>query len=235
MKYEQRDTRGWRRLPPWQETVGFRLRGDSSGLTIIEIMAGVAISSILIVALLRFLVAGYPLSKTTYLQQRSTETARLQLKRIAKQLREVRASDTGAYPLVELLPQRIVFFSDVDSDAATERIRYELVGTNLVRGTTEPSGNPLTYDPAANEEVVTVAAGVVNGATPLFVYYTGDYPADETALTSTQATAVKYIQFYLLIDHNLEVDPPPIEVRSQVQLRNLKTNLGQEVSPTPTP
>ena len=32
-----------------------------------------------------------------------------------------------------------------------------------------------------------------------------------------------------MIDADPDVDPPPIEVLSQVQLRNLKVNLGQEV------
>ena len=208
---------------------------STKGLTVVEMIVGIAIASILLVALLRFLVAGYPLTKISYLQQQSTETARLQLERMAKQLREARYSDTGAYPLVEMLPQRVVFYADVDGDATTERIRYELQGTDLVRGVTEPSGVPLAYDPGSDEVVATVAASVRNGGTDVFTYYTGDYPADQTPLTPVDLTEVKYIQFYLEIDHDPAIEPPPIEVRSQVQLRNLKDNLGQEVSPTPTP
>ncbi len=204
-------------------------RSSSRGLTVIEIIVGVAISSILLVALLRFLVAGYPLSKIAYLQQQSTETARLQLKRMAKQMREARYSDTGAYPLIEMSPQRMIFYSDVDADNTTERIRYELIGTDLVRGVTEPSGIPLTYDAASNEVVHTVAAGVINGGVDVFTYYTGGYPTDATPLTPVDLTEVKYIEFYLEIDQDTGQDPPAIEVRSQVQLRHLKENLGQSV------
>ena len=208
---------------------------SSYGLTLLEVIVGVAISSILMTALLRFLVAGYPLAKITHLQQQSTETARLQLKRMSKQMREARYSDTGAYPLVEVSPQRIVFYSDVDADNTTELISYSLVGTNLTRGVTKPVGTPATYDPDTDEVVSTVATGVQNGSTPIFTYYSGEYPAVVTQLTGADITKVKYIQFYLAIDRDTAVDPPAIEVRSQVQLRNLKTNLGQEVSPTPTP
>ena len=94
---------------------------------------------------------------------------------------------------------------------------------------TEPSGNPLVYD-TANEEVGVVASTVVNGTADIFTYYNGDYPKDQTPLTPVDLTEVKYIEFRLLIDADPAVDPPAIEVLSQVQLRNLKTNLGEEVN-----
>lgn len=204
------------------------MKNKQTGLSILEVMIVVAISSILLIALLRFLVIGYPLSKITYLQQQSTETARLQLKRISKQLREARPADTGAYALVEMSPQRIIFYGDLDRDDVTERIRYELIGTDLVRGIIEPTGDPLAYV-VTDEQTVTVARSIRNGESPIFTYYSGDYPADQTALTPADVTEVKYIQFHFLIDVDTSVDPPPIDVRSQVQLRNLKTNLGETV------
>lgn len=197
------------------------------GFTIIEAVIGVAIGSILLVALLRFLVVGYPLSKITFLQANSNETARIQLGRIAEALRKTRNSDSGAYALVEMLPQKIVFYANVDSDPETERVRYELDGTDLIRGVISPTGSPAVYD-ESTEDVAVITTHIQNGATPIFTYYTGDYPADPTELTPVDVTEVKYIQFYLLIDADPAVDPAAVEVRSQVQIRNLKTNLGQE-------
>ncbi|MDZ4225307.1 MAG: hypothetical protein U1C49_00510 [Candidatus Andersenbacteria bacterium] len=202
------------------------LLGASAGLTVIEIVVVLFITTVLLGALLRFLAVGYPISKVTLLQQRSTETARLQLKRMAKVLREARYSDTGAYPLVEMSPQRIIFYSDIDGDEATERVRYELVGNNLERGVTEATGDPLVYD-LDNEDANVVASSVRNGAEAVFIYYSGDYPADQTALAPVDLTEVKYIQFRLLIDADPNNDPPPVDVTSQVQLRNLKANLGE--------
>ena len=198
------------------------------GMTLVEIVVVMAISSIVIVIIVRALATGLPVSKVVMLQVRSTETARLQLKRIAKALREARESDTGSYPLVEVDSQRIIFYSDVDSDTATERIRYELVGTNLERGVIEPSGNPIRYN-QNDEETTVVASSVRNGGDAVFTYYTGDYPADPTPLSPTDLTEVKYIQFNLLIDADPLIDPEPVNLISQVQLRNLKTNLGEVV------
>lgn len=196
------------------------------GLTVVEIIIGAGLSLILLTALLRFLVVGFPLARVTYVQVQSTETARLQLKRISKSLRELRQSDTGSYALAAADPQRIIFYANVDADALTERIRYELAGTNLQRGIIKPTGSPLTYT-SASEVVTTVTAHVQNGAAPIFTYYNGDYPAVTTPLNPVDVTEVAYIDFSLVIDADPAVDPPPVTVSSQVQLRNLKTNLGE--------
>lgn len=205
-------------------------RRRPGGFTILEVILMTFVGSVMLAALLRFLTIGFPLSKVTYLQQRSTEDARLELKRISKAIRELRLSDAGGYPLVETSPNRLVFYAGVDADALTERLRYELVGTTLARGVLKPSGDPPMYT-EANEQTVTVATGLRNDPVtqPLFTYFSGDYPADPTPLSPADLTDVKYIQFHLVIDVDTAVDPPPVDVVSQVQLRNLKTNLGETV------
>lgn len=199
---------------------------SQKGLTVIELVVGVLLSAMLLTALLRFLVAGYPVSRVTLLQADANEVARLQLKRMARELRAVRTAEDGSYALVEMTAQRLIFFADVDFDGVAERVRYELDGSDLLRGVVEPEGEPVEYD-VLNETEHVVARNIRNGATDIFTYYSGDYPDDTTPLTPVDVTDVKYIQFYLEVDANTEVDPPPSEIRSQVQIRNLKTNLGQ--------
>jgi len=203
--------------------------GAQSGFTAMEMVVSLFIGGIIIAALSQFTATGWRLSREIRLQEGATEDARLQLERIAKAMREARIADTGAYPLVVMQPQRIDFYADVDADPATELVRYELEGTTLVRGVTDPSGLPLTYNQAANEEESIVARSIRNGATAIFTYYNGNYPAEQTPLSPIDLTEVKYIQFHLLIDGNPDVNPPPIDVISQVQLRNLKANLGETV------
>ncbi len=200
----------------------------SPGVTFIEVILVAFFSSVILVALLRLMAAGYPLSRLVFMQASSTESARVHLKRLSKSLRELRVSDTGAYPLAAAQPQKIVFYSDVDQDGLTERIRYELEGTDLKRGVIVPGGDPLVYD-ENTEEVSTAVGAVRNGATPIFIYYSGDYPADSEPLSSSDVTEVKYLQFRLIIDVDPNQEPDPVEVMSQVQLRNLKTNLGEVI------
>ncbi len=208
---------------------GFECKKNNQGMTIIEIILVMAISTIIFVILGRLLAIGFPVSKITFMQAHSTETARLQLDRLAKSLRELKESDTGAYPLVEVFPNKLVFYSDVDSDTETERMRYELSGTDLVKGVVKPTdeGGKIIYN-LGNEEVSVVATSIQNGEDPVFTYYSGDYPDDPAPLSFIDLTEVKYIQFFLRIDPDLGNDPAAVEVRSQVQLRNLKTNLDKE-------
>lgn len=195
---------------------------DSNGFTLIEILVAIGISSIILVALVRFMGVSIPAYRSLFLQNGANDTARVQLKRIAHQLREARLSDTGAYPVVEATPRKLVFYADVDGDIATERVRYELVGTDLVRGVTDPSGDPLTYD-VSQEVVSTVARSIQNGSSAVFTYYGGNYPSD--AAPVADISAITYISFSLSIDADTVNNPPPIIIQSQVQLRNLKTNL----------
>ena len=200
-----------------------------SGMTLIEILVVIMISSIVLTVVTRALATGFPVSKRALFQAQATGTARVQLKRIAKALREARESDVGSYPLVEAENKKIVFYSDVDHDTDVERIRYELVGTNLERGVIKPSGNPIRYR-EVDEETAVVASSVRNeNVSDVFTYYSGDYPADPAPLSPSDLTEVKYIQFNLLIDVNPLIDPEPINLISQVQIRNLKTNLGEIV------
>jgi type II secretory pathway pseudopilin PulG len=201
------------------------MRIATKGFTIIEVIVVTFITSMAIIVLVRFVGVGFPLSKVSLIQASSTETARLQLHRLATALRELRYSDDGAYPIEEASPQRLIFYANIDTDIAVERVRYELVGTNVVRGVTKPSGTPLAYNPA-QEVTTTVARYIRNGAIALFTYYTGNYPTDTTVLTNSDVLKITYIDFNLLLDVDPAVAPPAIPIHSQVQLRNLKTNLG---------
>ncbi len=192
------------------------------GYTLIEMLVVVSLTSIILIAIMRFMGAGVASYRATFLQTLANETARVQLKRMSHSIRSAWPSDTGAYPIIEAAPQRLVFYANADDDAETERIRYELVGTNLVRGVTQPVGDPLEYD-TDDETVATLARFIRNGQDPVFSYYTSDYP-DDTTPAETIAD-MTYVSFTLVIDADPDEDPSPITVQSQVQLRNLKTNL----------
>lgn len=145
------------------------------GYTLIEILVAISISTIVIVGTVRFMGIALPLYRSTFLQSSADETAQIQMRRISNEIREARPSDTGAYPILQATPHRIIFFANVDGDAATERVRYELIGTTLVRGVLKPTGSPISYN-VSNETVSTVARSIYNGTSPLFTYYGSDYP-----------------------------------------------------------
>ena len=132
--------------------------------------------------------------------------------------------DIGAFPIIEASPQRFIFYANADSDTSIERVRYELIGTDLVRGVTKPSGSPVVYD-TAQEQANTVARSIRNGANPVFYYYGSNYPTDPAQVSGANIANITYVSFTLTIDADTAQDPAAVVVQSQVQLRNLKTNL----------
>lgn len=197
---------------------------SNRGLTTYEVVVSIAISSIIVLALMRFLTTGFSVLRSTFSQSQAVETARLQLKRLTTSLRQARQADTGAFAIAEALPQRLVYYSDIDGDGTTERLRYELVGTNLERGLIEPTGTPVSY-PVAQEQETVVAIGVRNGAAAVFRYFGANYPADVNPLSPVDESDIRYIEYTLLIDADVTDSVQQISLTSQVQVRNLKDNL----------
>jgi hypothetical protein len=194
------------------------------GLTTYEVIVSIAISSIIMVALLRLTTTGFSVSRSTFSQSQAVETSRVQLRRLTTSLRQARQADTGAFAIAEALPQRLVYYSDIDGDGTTERLRYELVGTNLERGIIEPTGVPVSY-PAAQEQEAIVATGIRNGATAVFRYFGSSYPADPNPLSPVDESDIRYIEYTLLVDADAADSVQQVSLTSQVQVRNLKDNL----------
>lgn len=195
------------------------------GLMIIELVVGLVISGFIIVALMRFMTTGFSTARNVSLQTQAVETVRLQLKRMVLALRQSKPSDTGSYAINEASAQKLVFYTDVNGDNVTERIRYQLVGTNLERGIILPTGNPLQYV-LANETTTIISRAIQNGVDPVFTYYPAEYPTNPAPLPSpVDLSEVTYVEVSLRVDADANNNPPPIDFRTQVHIRNLKTNL----------
>jgi len=76
----------------------------------------------------------------------------MMLSNIAREIRTMNYSSNGAYPIEYASTTSIIFYSDLDNDGLTERIRYYLEDNILKRGIIKPSGIPPTYD-QTNEKI----------------------------------------------------------------------------------
>lgn len=205
------------------------MRADSNktGFTLVEALVALAIFGIILAILSNFLLQGMRFQTFASEQQQQVEFARSSAQTMVKELREAEPGDDGSYILNRAEDQEIIFFSNIDADQATERVRYFLDGTTFKKGIIEPSGEPIIYD-QATETVTTLVEYIRNGTTPIFLYYNGDYPGDMThnpLPTPTRLTETKLLNVYLRINVNESQAPNQTEVITEVQIRNLKNNL----------
>lgn len=153
------------------------------------------------------------------------EGARRAIKVMDKEVRALSPSSTGAYPIAQAGSSTFVFYSDVDNDSYKERIRYFVDGSSLKKGTIEPAGNPLAYNPA-DETFIELSHGFANDLAPLFSYYDADYDGTTDPLSDPiDVSSIRLLKITLMIDQDPLRPPGPITITTQITMRNLKDNL----------
>jgi len=198
-----------------------------SGFTLIEILVA---SSVLVLLGGAFVSLQYIISQNQIVAYRNytkVDGANSAISIMVRELRNTRAGDNGAYPLELADDQQIIFYSDIDTDDATERVRYFLNGTVLSKGVIDPVGTPATY-PSANEKIKVIADNIQNLSTPIFYYYNGDWPVDtvNNPLPSpARLSETKMMRVYLAVNPIANNSAKDFILESYINLRGLKTNL----------
>lgn len=188
------------------------------GFTLVEILIAMTIGSLLILTLGELIVQGYKNYEITANQTTHVAVARRLQETIVRELREAVVSDRGDYPLAKAETNTLTFYSDVDKDAARERIRYWRDGSSLFRGVIEPTGSPPRYDEGAEE---TRRLGqYLTGTTPLFRYFDGErrelpIPPD--------LTTIQLVTLFFSIDTAPGKLPRATDIETLVDLRNIHT------------
>ncbi len=196
-----------------------------TGFTLVELLVGIFVFAVLILAVSGFFSYFFDSYYFVYEENKSIDQAKFALLRLSSEIREVRVSETGAYPIEEAGNQRIVFFSDVDTDGRVERVRYELAGDRITRGVIEPADSGTIYDASSEKETIFME-NVTNANAPIFYYYNGDWPGDSVNNPLIEGNRLLNTQ---MVEMRLKINTSPnqiddVEVATKVQLRNLKAN-----------
>jgi len=202
----------------------------------IHTCAGFTLIEVLVVSVLISVVGGGILAIQSILSRNqvnvmrnylSVDEANANVSTLVLELRNTRTGDNGAYPLEQALDQEIIFYSDIDFDGQTERVRYFLSETQLTKGVIEPQGFPVTY-PSETERMKVVSENVRNGDAPIFYYYNGDWPSDivnNPLDTPTRLSETKLMNVYLELNSDGSSPERNYILQSYVQIRTLKDNL----------
>lgn len=220
---------------------GFKIsngvKKETQGLTLIEVIVTVVIIIIAMGAISSSVIALYRTHGYTLQQSQAIGEARKGIETMVKEIREARGGDDGSYIIEKAEDFQFIFYSDIDKDEVTERVRYFVEGTDFKKGVIEPTGWPIKY-PSENEEIF-ILSKYVRNQPPIFKYYNGDWLGEAYCLqnpTSTVCTTnplptparlkeTKLMHLYLIINVDPNRPPQNYELSSDVQIRNLKTNL----------
>lgn len=196
----------------------------SNGFGLIEMMVSVFILSLVVAVAAVFF--GYYIKNYNFSFQQGQVIADADFlfARINEEVREMRVSEDGGYPLVVANDNEIGFYSNVDNDDSVEKVRYFLSGTEIIRGVTEPSESIPIYD--SMNETVSVVASDIRNTTPIFYYYNQNWPGDNENNPLAQADRLietRLVKVELVININ-PTENEDFKIDTEIMMRNLKTN-----------
>lgn len=198
----------------------------TKGFTLVETLVSVAIMVMIGLAISTFEKDIFSINSSLQNNLSAQLDARKVLRTAIAELRSASPSSLGSYTIEQAGTSTLIFYSNIDTDANKERIRYFLSGTDLKRGVIKPSGTPLAYN-SGQETFSTVIHDVVNGtSTAIFTYFDTNFYGTTTPLAQpVNPPNVRLIRMTVIIDRDPNRSPSRITVMSQAALRNVKDNL----------
>jgi prepilin-type N-terminal cleavage/methylation domain-containing protein len=189
------------------------------GFTLIETLVVIAIFILVLGGTVGMILGLYKAHYYTLQQVQAIEEARNGVETMIKEIRESRAGDDGSYVIEKAEDYEFVFYSDIDKDGDTEKVRYFIDGSDFKKGVINPTGDPPQY---VGEEAIFILSKYVRNQPPIFRYFDG-------SLSELSAPArlkdTKLMRVYLVINVDPNREPQDFVLENEVQLRNLKENL----------
>lgn len=210
-----------RQLIPKLRTTFHVLRsGNSRGMTIIEMLVWVAVSTFVMIALTSSLLYFYRTNSYTIQQSHAIASAQRGIDQMMRVTREITYSVNGAYPIVSIGASEFQFYADVDADAPAEKLRFFVNSTNLMRGVVEPTADMANpYTGAEEQSVLSEYVRNLLQSVTTFRYY------DENGAEITNYANIADVRF-VTVNIVVNVDPNKLPneltLRSSAALRNLK-------------
>jgi len=96
------------------------------GFTFIETIVAIFVFTLTMGVVSGFIVMAYRTQSYTWQQSIAIDEARRGIEIMVKEIREARTGDDGSYPIEKAEDKEFIFYSDIDNDGATERVRYFL-------------------------------------------------------------------------------------------------------------
>jgi Tfp pilus assembly protein PilW len=203
--------------------ISYKKNKLEEGFTVVEMLITIFIVTLVGIAIVNFQINIFSLNKISGDSMNAQTDARKALKVMSSEIRSISPSDNGSYAIALAATSTITFYEDIDNDNSKEQVRYFKSGTNLKKGVIQPTGT--IYNPA-NEVVTNLVSDLANSSSsPIFYFYDKNYDGSTAPLSyPINIPSIRLIKINIFIDKDINKFPAPINVTSQVSLRNLKDN-----------
>lgn len=197
------------------------------GLTLIELLVSLFVLSIIGIVGFNIQKSLFTFSDLLEGALSSQQETRQTFNVISRELRSASPSVSGAYPLAQASSTSLAFFSDINNDELTEKIRYFLDNGTVKKGIVYPTGTPLSY-PTASEKISIMVNNVYNTSS-LFVFYDNNYDGTTSSQPLAEPPNIPAISSIKLnivvISENSQKEKLPQTMTTQITIRNIKDNL----------
>lgn len=200
------------------------IRYNHGGFTLLEVVMVTSISTILMLVITFSIVSIYRHNAYALAQAGEIDSARRGLQTWIQDVREMDFGANGAYVVQYASPHYFTFYSDIDPDAVTEFIEYEVVGTTLYRRVHKASGTPVTYS-TSTPTIFILSEYVQNSLNELPTFRYFDNSGIEIINPNTQITDIRYIKMQLVVNIDPVRAPGEFMLEGSATPRNLKDNL----------
>jgi prepilin-type N-terminal cleavage/methylation domain-containing protein len=99
---------------------------SGGGFTLIETLVTIVIFALILGAVASAIVLLYRTQGFTFQQAVAIDEARKGVETMVEEIRGAKYGDDGSYPIEKATDKEFVFYSDIDQDSATEKVRYFL-------------------------------------------------------------------------------------------------------------
>jgi prepilin-type N-terminal cleavage/methylation domain-containing protein len=204
-------------------------RARQAGFTLTELLMAIVLSAVFAAGLYSFFFTGLTTARSHESQALAQSTGRTALDRLTGDLRQSVAPDSTSATLISLSPTAVEMYVD-PSRAATasapkpQKVRYAIVGDQLIREYAAPIGStpPYSYGAYGADEVL--IDGMTQGITPAFTAYSAQRVAFPGTPTAAQLLATSQVNVDLLIGQKTGNTPTTLELTADVVLRNAGAN-----------
>ncbi|MDD3284960.1 MAG: hypothetical protein PHZ07_05190 [Patescibacteria group bacterium] len=188
------------------------------GMSLIEIIFTITIGFLVLLVINDFIAKGFKSITISSEKEDAIEHARKALESMTKELRGANSSEKGDYPISTIQEQNFIYYTDIDRDGQTEKIRYYLdKEDNKLKMIIYEPGDLNDYNTTGQTSIL--AEYVNNNNEKIFSYY------DSNGNETDEINKIGLIKILLKINITPTRLPDDYEIETDVQFRNLKDKI----------